>query len=331
MNNNTQCIITGGAGFIGSHLADKLLEHGCKVTAFDNLSSGKINNISHNFGNPNFKFFKGDLSSIQDIKKSLEEQEVLFHLAAYSKVYVEDEGIHALYDQNIGNTIKLLEGVRKSQVKKIIFTSSSTIYGSASLLPTPEDYGPAVPESHYGASKLACEALVSTYCKQYGISGIILRLANIVGSRSDKGIIYDFIRKLKANPKELAILGNGFQSKSYMHISDFTGCLHHLLLILESSREQNSNNVNVFNVGNIDQINAISIANEICGMQKLGKVSYHFQEHSNGKGWIGDVTQMLLDISKLKSTGWAPQNNSREAIIISAREMIKELSNQSVT
>ena len=213
MNNNTQCIITGGAGFIGSHLTDKLLEHGCKVTGFDNLSSGKINNISHNFENPNFKFVNGDLSNIQDIKKSLEEQEVVFHLAAYSKVYVEKEGIHALYDQNIGNTVKLLEGVRKSQVKKIIFTSSSTVYGSASLLPTPEDYGLVVPESHYGASKLACEALVATYCKQYGISGIILRLANIVGSRNDKGIIYDFIRKLKANPKELAILGNGLQSK----------------------------------------------------------------------------------------------------------------------
>lgn len=323
MSNTLQCLITGGAGFIGSHLADKLLEHGCKVTAFDNLSSGNIGNISQNFGNPDYKFVKGDLSNTEDIKRLLDWQGVVFHLAAYSKVYVEEEGIQALYNQNIGNTIKLLEGIRKSPVKKIIFASSSTIYGSASLLPTPEDYGPIVPESHYGASKLACEALVSTYCKQYGISGIILRLANIVGLRNDKGIVYDFIRKLKANPKELVILGNGFQSKSYMHISDFTDCLYHLL-ISETSREQNSNNVNIYNVGNIDQISAISIANEICDIQNLKGVSYHFQDNANGKGWIGDVTQMLLDISKLKSTGWAPQKNSREAIIITAREMLKE-------
>ena len=109
-----------------------------------------------------------------------------------------------------------------------------------------------------------------------------------------------------------------------MHISDFTDCLHGLL-VSKTSGEQNSNNVNVFNVGNIDQISAISIANEICSMQNLKEVSYHFQDDANGKGWIGDVTQMLLDISKLKSTGWTPQNNSREAIIISARETIKEL------
>jgi len=325
MNNNTQCMITGGAGFIGSHLADKLLEHGCKVTAFDNLSSGKINNISQNFGNPNFKFVKGDLSNTQDIKKSLEEQEVVFHLAAYSRVYLGEEGIHSLYNQNIGNTIKLLEEIRKSPVKKIIFTSSSTIYGSASLLPTPEDYGPLVPESHYGASKLACEALVSTYCKQYGISGIILRLANIVGSRNNKGIIYDFISKLKSNPKQLVILGNGLQSKSYLHISDFMDCIHHLL-VSETRREQYSNDVNIYNVGNTDQISAISIAKEICDIQNLKDVSYHFQDDANGKGWTGDVTQMLLDISKLKSTGWAPRKNSREAITISAREMLKELS-----
>jgi UDP-glucose 4-epimerase len=325
MSNNAQCLITGGAGFIGSHLADKLLANGGKVTVLDNLSSGKIDNINHNLKNPDFKFVKKNLSSVDDIKGALEEQEVVFHLAAYSSVYVEETGINALYQQNIGNTIKLLEGIRKSSsVKKIIFTSSSTIYGYASLLPTPEDYGPLVPESHYGASKLACEALVSTYCKQYGISGIILRLANIVGARSDKGIIYDFIRKLKANPNKLIILGNGFQSKSYLHISDFTNCLYHVH-ISKLGGEKIDNNVIIFNVGNIDQINAVSIAKEICTIQNLNEVMLSFQDGMGGGGWKGDITQMLLDITKLKNTGWAPRYNSREAIIISAKELIREL------
>lgn len=324
MDNTTQCLITGGAGFIGSHLADKLLANGCKVTVFDNLSSGNKDNISHNFGNPNFRFVKKDLSNSEDINRALDEQEAVFHLAAYSKVYVEEEGIHALYNQNVGNTIKLLEGIRKSAVKKIIFTSSSTVYGSATSLPTPEDYGPLVPESHYGASKLACEALVSTYCKQYGLSGIILRLANIVGQRGNRGIIYDFIRKLKANPKELVILGNGLQSKSYLHISDFTDCLYHVFAS-ETIRENNSNDISIFNVGNTDQIDAISIVKEICRIQNLKEVSFIFHDGINGRGWRGDVTQMLLDISKLKSTGWMPRLNSRETVISSATEMIMEL------
>jgi UDP-glucose 4-epimerase len=268
----------------------------------------------------------GNLSNPDDIKGALEDQDVVFHLAAFSNVYVEDEGICALYKQNIENTRKLLEGVRKSAIKKIVFTSSSTIYGSASFLPTPEDYGPLIPESHYGASKLACEALVSAYCKQYGISGIILRLANIVGSRGNRGIVYDFVRKLKSNPKRLLILGNGQQSKSYLHISDFTDCVYHLFT-KEFCGEKNSNNVKIFNVGNSDQINAVSIAKEICNIQDLKGVILSYQDDMEGRGWRGDVTQMLLDVSKIKNTGWTPHNDSREAIIISAKEMIKELSN----
>ena len=272
----------------------------------------------------------GNLSNPDDIKVALEDQDVVFHLAAFSNVYVEDEGICALYKQNIENTRKLLEGIRKSAIKKIVFTSSSTIYGSASFLPTPEDYGPLVPESHYGASKLACEALVSAYCKQYGISGIILRLANIVGSRGNRGIVYDFVRKLKSNPKRLLILGNGQQSKSYLHISDFTDCVYHLFT-KEFCGEKNSNNVKIFNVGNSDQINAVSIAKEICNIQDLKGVILSYQDDMEGRGWRGDITQMLLDVSKIKNSGWTPRNDSREAIIISAKEMIKELSISNAT
>ena len=140
----------------------------------------------------------------------------------------------------------------------------------------------------------------------------------------DKGIIYDFIRKLKANPKKLIILGNGFQSKSYLHISDLTNCLYHVH-ISKLRGEKIDNNVNIFNVGNTDQINAVSIAKEICTIQNLNEVMLSFQDGMGGGGWKGDITQMLLDISKLKNTGWTPRYNSREAIIISAKEVIREL------
>jgi len=230
--NRSRVLVTGGAGFIGSHLVDALVSRGAEVTILDNLSSGKIDNISHHQGNPNVKFIKGDLLNPQDIEPAVKDCEIIFHLAANPDVRAGSSDLQNHFNQNVMATYNLLEVLRKkSNVEVLAFTSSSTVYGEA-LTPTPEDYGELKPISVYGATKLACEALISAYAHSYGFRAVIYRLANIVGSRSTHGVIFDFIKKLSENPSQLEILGDGTQKKSYLHVSD---CIDAMLLAIEKT------------------------------------------------------------------------------------------------
>ncbi|MEM2179016.1 MAG: NAD-dependent epimerase/dehydratase family protein, partial [Candidatus Methanomethylicaceae archaeon] len=198
---NIRIAITGGAGFIGSHLVDKLMEKGAIINVIDNLSKGYIENISKWINNENFNFIKGDCLNKEDIRKAIKDCEIIFHLAANPEVRVGAIDTSIDFKQNIVATYNILEEARKSKtIKTIVFTSTSTIYGEAKKIPTPEDYAPLIPISMYGSSKLACEALISAYCNMFNLKGIIYRLANIIGSRCKHGVIWDFINKLKNNP-----------------------------------------------------------------------------------------------------------------------------------
>jgi len=310
--------ITGGAGFIGSHLVDKLCQNHVEVVVFDNLSAGRMENLKKWLGAPNFKFVMGDLLSPEKVWKTLDGCETVFHLAANPEVRVSSENPKVHYEQNVLATFNLLEAIRKvGSVKALAFASTSTIYGDVLEIPTPEEYAPLKPISVYGASKLASEALIISYAYTYGFKTVIYRLANIVGSRARHGVICDFIRKLRENPKKLEILGDGTQTKSYLHVED---CVNAILIGTNLSREK----VEIFNVGSEDQITVKEIADIVCEKMGLSNVQYIFTGGvDGGRGWKGDVKFMLLNVNKLKKLGWKPKLNSRQAVEKAVEEILK--------
>ena len=310
-----KALVTGGAGFIGSHLIDELLKQGYEVSCLDNFSSGKKEFIEKKLDE--IALIKGDLLKKEDIKNAIDNCDIVFHLAANPDVRSGIENTKTHFDNNIIATYNLLEIMRKKDVRKIVFTSSSTVYGEARIMPTPENYAPLIPISIYGASKLASEALIAAYCNTFDMKSVIYRFANVVGPRSTHGVIYDFIRKLRANQDELEILGDGKQKKSYLYIND---CINATLFGLNNARER----MEIYNIGSEDWTDVKKIADIISNNMSLTP-SYKFTGGIGGRGWKGDVKLMRLDISKLKGNGWTPQFNSNNAIEMTALWLIKEM------
>lgn len=318
----SKALVTGGAGFIGSHLVDRLMKEHFHVTVLDDLSSGSISNIERWLKNERFQFVKVDLRNLRDVEEAVRNKELVFHLAANPEVKVgeTDPSIH--FEQNLVATRNVLEAMRKSvSAKYLVFASTSTVYGEANIIPTPEDYGPLIPISTYGASKLGCEALACSYAYTFGLHVTILRIANIVGSRASHGVIIDFIDKLKVDPNRLEILGDGTQKKSYLHISDFGDAILHLT----RKSLQNNDKVAIYNVGSFDQVTVEKIAEIIAEEMGLQNVEFTFTGGVNGgRGWLGDVKIMLLSVDKLLKTGWKPKRNSAEAVRLATGEILKE-------
>ncbi|NWF87000.1 NAD-dependent epimerase/dehydratase family protein [Candidatus Bathyarchaeota archaeon] len=311
-------LVTGGAGFIGSHLVDALCRNKMEVVIFDNLSSGKLENIKQWLDMPNFNFERVDLLKLEKIQKHLSGCETVFHLAANPEVRVGSTDPKVHYEQNITATFNLLEAARKNgNIRNFVFTSSSTVYGEAEKIPTPEDYAPLKPISVYGASKLASEALITSYAYTYGFKAIIYRLANIIGPRTQHGVIYDFINKLRKDSKKLEILGDGTQTKSYLDVED---CVNAML----TGMNHLNNGVKIYNIGSEDQINVKEIANIVCKEMGLKNVDYVYSGGVDcGRGWKGDVKIMLLSIEKIKALGWKPTLNSLEAVEKTAKALLK--------
>jgi len=307
-----KALVTGGAGFIGSHLVDELIRHGRTVRVLDNLSAGKEEFIERHFSNPNFEFFKTDLLK-GDIDEYFKEIDRVFHLAANPEVRIGAENTRIDLEQNVLVTHNVLEAMRKERVKSIVFTSSSTVYGEADI-PTPENYTPLRPISLYGASKLACESMISAYCHTFGINAVVLRLANVIGKRSTHGVTRNFVDGLKKNPDELKILGNGLQNKSYIYITDF---IKAMLLAVDNSEKP----FDVFNIGSEDQVDVRRIAEIVS--QEMG-LNPKFAFAGGNRGWKGDIPVMLLDISKIKKLGWKPEYNSEDAVRKTARGLLEE-------
>lgn len=306
-------LVTGGAGFIGSNLVDRLLEKGNSVIVFDNFSSGKIEFVKQHFENPDFSLVKGDLLEPEAIEGVCKDVDMVCHIAANPDVRLGASDTKVHLDQNILATYNLLEAMRKSSAKKIAFTSTSTVYGEASVMPTPEDYGPLIPISLYGASKLACEALITAYSHTFDMQAWIFRFANIVGPRGTHGITVDFIKKLKENPCRLEILGDGKQEKSYLHVSE---CVDAILFAIGKSKEE----VNIFNIGSEDTISATEIGKVI--VEEMGLSDVEFAYTGGSRGWKGDVPKMRLGIEKLKAIGWKPVYTSEKSIRDTARALL---------
>lgn len=298
-------LVTGGAGFIGSYIVDRLVA-GNEVTVIDNLSSGSKDNL-----NPNASFIHGDLKDKAFVLENVKNFDWVYHIAANPDVRLgaEDHDVHI--KENIIATHNILEAMRANGMGKLAFTSTSTVYGRAEVMPTPEDYGPLVPISLYAASKLAAEALIFAY-SEFSIQSWVFRLANIIGGRSNHGIIPDFIKKLEKNPEELEVLGDGLQTKSYLYVED---CVDAILFATQKSEDT----INIFNIGSPDTTTVKEIA-ELMVKKKSPQASIHY---TGGKqGWKGDVPKFLLDITKLRKLGWNPKYSSRESVLKTIEETL---------
>ena len=307
-------VVTGGAGFIGSHLVDALVAQGDAVTVIDNLSTGDLRHIGGHVGSGAVRFVQGDLLS-DGWQAAFRDADRIYHIAADPDVRASAGSPAQVFAQNVTATIRVLEAMREAGTREIVFTSTSTVYGEADVIPTPEDYPGMEPISIYGGTKLACEAMISSYAHTYGWRSWAFRFANIIGERSNHGVIWDFVHKLRQNPRELEILGDGKQAKSYFLVS---ACIDAVLYAVSRSDEPFA----CFNIGSEDWIDVTSIATIVTEEMGLSGVSFRYT--GGDRGWVGDVPRMLLSVEKLRSLGWRPETTSAVSVREAAGALIRD-------
>jgi len=314
---NKSALITGGAGFIGSHLTDTLLKDGWHVLVVDNLSTGSLKNLERHRDNPNLKIMVGDLKDSKIAMEALTNVETVFHFAANPEVRLSTTHPKIHFDENIMATFNLLEAIRQAgNVKYLIFASSSSVYGEPEAIPVKESSS-INPVSIYGASKVACEAFIVSYSRLYGLKSVALRYANVIGSRLNHGVIYDFITKLMRNEGKLQILGDGSQMRSFLHVDDAIEATVKVYGNLNDSFE-------AYNVGNEDWLTVNDVANIIVEVLGLSNIKYVFESYLGGIGWLGDVKKIALSVSKMRSVGWRPRYDSKTAVELAARAICQE-------
>ena len=300
-------LVTGGAGFIGSHLVDRLVSYGWNVRIVDNFSSGRMENVEHHRGNRRVEILRGDLKSPKEAEEAVRNVDVVLHYAANPEVRLSTTNPDVHFNENVVATFNLLEAMRKNDVEQLVFASSSSVYGEPENIPVSED-APIKPVSVYGASKAACENLIHAYCNLYGLKAVVLRYANVVGPRLRHGVIYDFIVKLYKNPKQLEILGDGTQKRSYIYIDD---AVEATLIAYNTTAGKR---FEVFNVGSEDCITAKEVADIVVDTLGLKDVKYVYKPVGHGVGWPGDVKNIALSIDKIRKLGFKPRLNSAEAV-----------------
>ncbi|HZP19654.1 MAG TPA: NAD-dependent epimerase/dehydratase family protein [Bauldia sp.] len=300
-----RALVTGAAGFIGSSLVDRLLAAGVEVTGIDNFSTGMRRFVEGAVGNPNFRLVEGDLLDTNAVGRAASGAEIVFHLAANADVRFGLEHPRRDLDQNTVATFNVLEAMRANGVRNIVFSSTGSIYGEAAVIPTPEDAPFPIQTSLYGASKLAGEGMISAYCEGYGMRGWIFRFVSILGERYTHGHVFDFYKKLLADPSRLDILGNGRQRKSYLYIGDCIDAIFHALV---AARDK----VNVLNLGTDEYCEVNDSIGWITGYLKLDPE----RRYAGGeRGWVGDNPFIFLDTRKMRSLGWQPKLGIREAVV----------------
>lgn len=298
-------LVTGCAGFIGSSLVDRLLLAGEKVVGIDNLSSGQIRFLDTALKNPAFRFVEADLLNPEAITPAFKGVEKVFHLAANADVRFGTDHPRRDLEQNTIATYNVLEAMRANGVKKILFSSTGSVYGESKVIPTPEDGPFPIQTSLYGASKLAGEGLIAAYCEGFGFQSWIFRFVSILGERYTHGHVFDFYRKLKEDPTVLPVLGNGQQKKSYLYIQD---CLDAMLLALEKANDK----VNVLNLG----VDGYCQVNDSIGwICESLKVKPTMQYSGGDRGWIGDNPFIFLETKRIQALGWKPKHTIREGVL----------------
>jgi UDP-glucose 4-epimerase len=311
-------MVTGGAGFIGSHLVDKLMAAGNEVIVYDNLSKGNLNFLKQHEKSKKFRFVKADLLDMKTLEKELRGVDFVYHLAANADVQLGFEKTFTDTEQGVIATYNLLEAMRKNNVKKIAFSSSQVVYGEAEGK-IPETQGPLTPISLYGAGKLGAEGLMTAYCGTFGFQSWIFRFANVIGPRGTHGVIFDFIKKLKKKPKELEVLGDGKQQKQYIHVDD---CVEGMVFGVRNSND----NINIFNLSSDDWIKISRIAEIVVEeVKKISKTEAKIKYTGGSRGWPGDIPKMRISSEKIRSLGWKSEYNSEESVRLTAKALMKEL------
>jgi UDP-glucose 4-epimerase len=302
-------LVTGAAGFIGSHMVDRLLAVGHDVVGYDNMSTGRRHFLDGAFAIPRFTFHQADLLDRPSLSQAMQGVELVVHFAANADVRFGTQHPRKDLDQNIIATWNVLETMREHGCKRIVFSSTGSIYGEPEIFPTPESCPFPVQTSLYGASKLAAEGLIQAYCEGFGIQGYIFRFVSILGERYSHGHVFDFYRQLAEHPDHLHVLGNGHQRKSYLYVQD---CMDAIFTALDQAK----NKVNIFNLGTDEFCEVNDSIGWIC--EYLGvrpKITYAGGE----RGWIGDSPFILLDCSRIRALGWRPRLTIREAVLATIR------------
>jgi UDP-glucose 4-epimerase len=300
-----QLFVTGGAGFIGSNLVDRLLQLGHTVVAYDNFSTGQERFLELASASPRFNLVRGDALDLEHLTQAMRGAEWVFHLAANADVRFGTQHPRKDLEQNTLATFNVLEAMRANGVRRIAFSSTGSIYGEPDVFPTPETAPFPVQTSLYGASKLAGEGLIQAYCEGFGFQGYIFRFVSILGERYTHGHVFDFYKHLRADPDELTVLGDGHQRKSYLYVQD---CIDAILLAIDKAQDK----VNIFNLG----------TNEYCEVNdSIGWVTDHLSVkprlvYTGGqRGWVGDSPFIFLDCNKIRTLGWQPKLSIREGIL----------------
>jgi UDP-glucose 4-epimerase len=301
-----RALVTGGAGFIGSHLCDHLVARGDEVWCVDNLHLGRRRNIAHLERWNTFHFLEQDVLERAALNALFVEAkfETVFHLAANSDIAAGTADPELDFRLNQLTTTAVLDAMRRHGVRRLFFASTSAIFGEANAV-LHEDYGPLAPISFYGASKLAAEAYISTYAHLFGLSAVVLRFPNVVGERATHGVIYDFLRKLDKNPGELEVLGDGKQTKPYLYVGDLVDAI---LLACEKS----SGPLAVYHAAGIGETSVREIAEIV--VAATGRSDARIRYTGGDRGWPGDVPRFRYDISRLEALGWRPQRHSTDAV-----------------
>jgi UDP-glucose 4-epimerase len=324
-NSANKIFITGGAGFIGSHLCDHLISDGYIVTVYDNFSNGKKEFIEHHLDSPNFKLVEADCLDLNSLKEELKDHDLVWHLAANTDII----GSHAQPDRDLKDcaiaTFNVLEAMKINGVKKILFSSTGAVYGKLCIENfVKESAGPLSPMSSYGAGKIASEAFIQTYCHLYDIRGWIFRFGNVIGSRATHGVLLDFIKKLKNNPKELLVLGDGTQEKNYFLTEE---CIAGMAWAFQNITLDDSRPCEIFNLGTDSVTNVIDIAEIIIGEMGLTNQT-KIKIQGSRYAWLGDQPKVHLNIDKINKEGWYCKNTSTEAVKIAVQRMLKEFNYQ---
>jgi UDP-glucose 4-epimerase len=297
--------ITGGAGFIGSNLVDRLLSLGNEVIVYDNLSTGIVEYLQDAKKNSSFRLIRGDLLDQDLLNTSMSGCDFIFHLAANADVRFGTDHPAKDLHQNTIATFNVLEAMRKNSINKIVFSSTGSVYGVTTVIPTPEDAPFPVQTSLYGASKLAGEGLIEAYCEGFGFNAWIFRFVSILGERYPHGHVFDFYKQLRTHPDHLDVLGNGHQKKSYLYVQD---CIDAIFTAIEKTKKP----VNVFNLGTDEFCEVNDSIQWIC--QHLG-IEPEIRYSGGERGWIGDNPFIFLDCKRIRSLGWKPNYSIQEGII----------------
>jgi UDP-glucose 4-epimerase len=310
-------LVTGGAGFIGSHVVDRLVNEGFWVRVVDNLSSGRLVNIKRHIDSSAIELVVGDLKDPEVALRVVDGVDTVFHYAANPEVRVSTTNPEVHFNENIVATFNLLEAMRRRNVRELVFASSSSVYGEPLEIPVGED-APVKPVSVYGASKASCENLIHAYAKLYGFKAIALRYANVAGPRLRHGVIWDFIVKLRENPLELEILGDGEQVRSYIYIDDAVEATM-------TAWRKTSSYFEVYNVASEDWITINELADIVIETMGLKNVEKKYKPILHGVGWLGDVKKIALRIDKIKRQGFKPSMNSRESVKHTVMNILEEI------